>query len=388
MRKRQANIELARVVACFIVVMLHTITWFLTNTRLIENSLFIRCFLFDGVPIFWYIMGYFLFAKKDVTLGNRLKKTTLQLLLPAFAVMVFAQIWQEWILADFGKVNFFACLDLHSFDFHNLFGNILKRSASMTFGGHFWYIFAYLEVILWTPLLGYVCVDEPKANKVRRYLMLLAAIFVVYRDVSNISVLKINGDSYPINLYQILNTTLLSVLIGYETFLHREWIKSHASTIRWVGLATYIIACVMKFELSASYMRVDPMDDYFIGIDTVLGYLSSYGLFMAVYCTPIRENSTQEKFILHLGGKSLGIYLIHVCVYKKLAAVGIRNFFYTLYTKDPNNLLVEILCSIVYAVFVFIVTYVIVLILQSLKKLFKILFQKLKSLQRPTVISS
>lgn len=57
-------------------------------------------------------------------------------------------------------------------------------------------------------------------------------------------------------------------------------------------------------------------------------------------------------------------------------------------TKNPNNLLVEILCSIVYAVFVFIVTYVIVLILQSLKKLFKILFQKLKSLQRPTVISS
>lgn len=74
MKKRQADIEFARIVACFIVVCLHTITWFRTKETLIENSLFIRCFLLDGVPIFWYIMGYFLFAKQNVTLHSRLKK--------------------------------------------------------------------------------------------------------------------------------------------------------------------------------------------------------------------------------------------------------------------------------------------------------------------------
>lgn len=379
MKKRQANIELARIVACFLVICIHTVTWYTTEHGLLENSLLIRCFLTDGVSVFWYIMGYFLFANPNASHTRRMKKTFTGLLLPAFAVMVFSQIWQDWILADFGEVSFLSCLDMHSFDPHNLFGNILTWNSNMTFGGHLWYIFTYVQVLLWAPLLSFVCNGGEKATKCRRYLMLLCALYIVNRDISNIFTLSINGSTYPVSVYTVINPTLLFVLIGYETYLHRDTVKKCASLFKWCGIICFIGFNLLKYSYSLHDLRIDTSDSYFLGISTVSGYLASYGLFLALLCCDFRPDSKTEKTVLHLGSKTLGIYLIHGCVFRKTNALGLRDLVYTLYTRHPENLLIEVVCTLVYAVCVFLICYLIVLALQFVKRLLVSLYRSLRS---------
>lgn len=346
---------------------LHTITWYTTKDELLTNSLLIRCFLTDGVPVFWYIMGYFLFINSKATLGKRLKKTAQTLLLPAFGVMLISQIWQDWILADIGEVSFLSCLDLHSLDLHNLISNILRWDSGMTFGGHFWYIFSYLQVILWTPLLKNIFVNEPGANRCRYYLMLLSFLYILNRDISNLFTVTVGGHAYSMTVYSIINPTLLFVFIGYETYLHKEWLLDHAKIIRVCGFGAFVVFNLVKFFLSEHFMSVDPSDSYFLGIGNLITYLASYGLFAAILCLNIPQDTIREKMILKISGKTLGIYLIHGLVYRKFQAIGIRDLIYAPYFKTPI-LPVELFCTLVYAAIVFFACYVILLLVEVINR--------------------
>ncbi|MBQ6840345.1 MAG: acyltransferase family protein [Oscillospiraceae bacterium] len=373
-KKRMASIELARIVACFFVICLHTVTWYTKGDTLLENSLFIRCFVVDPVPVFWYIMGYFLFANPDSSHTLRAKKTVSTLLLPAFGVMIFSQVWQDWILADIGQVSFLSCLDMHSFDLHDLLGNILVWKADMALSGHLWYIFSYVQVLMWAPLLSFMCADTPKANKCRRYLMILTALYVINRDVQHLGVLTIQDQTYPLTIPTVISTTVLFVLMGYETYQNREWFGKNARWLQWCGAVGFVLFALLKYALSVHDMRIDTSDTYFLGTSTICGYLASYCLFVALYCTPFKADSKAERMVLHLGSKSLGIYLIHLCVVRKFEAIGLRGKAYTFYRRMPDNLLIEILSTVAYAVLVFAVSYAIVMVFHMLKQLLKRIF--------------
>lgn len=377
-KKRMPNIELARIIGCFVVICIHTVTWYVAGGELLSNSLLLRCFFADGVPIFWYIMGYFLFSNPNTTLVKRLKKTGTQLLLPAFAVMVFSQIWQDWVLADIGQVSFLSCLDMHSFDVKNLFGNILNWSSKMTFGGHLWYVFSYVQVILWTPLLAFICTKDPKATKCRRFVMLLAALYVLNQDIKNAVLLSGAAEEYPVKIVSVITPTLLFVLIGYEISIHKELIKKHSGWLKWGGILGFLAFNLLRYAGSARFMRINPSDSYFLDITTVPGYLSSICLFVGVLSMNFNPDSKISGVIRHLGSTTLGIYLIHGIVFRKMNAIGIRDWVYTLMRNHPDNLIAETVCTIAYAVAVFIVCYLIIMILRGLKMLVKGLYSRVK----------
>lgn len=375
--KRNANIEFARIIGCLIVVSLHICTWYISGDKILPNALLIRSFLNDGVPIFWYIMGYFLFSNPNASYKKRMLKTVKTLLLPAFGVMVFAQIWQDWVLAGWGKVNFFSCLDMHSFDAHNLFGNILRWSSDMTFGGHLWYVFSYVEVLLWVPLLKYICINDVKANKYRRYLMLLTVLFVIKRDISQITNIVINGQTYTITIPTVFSPTLLYVLLGYEVSLYKRQIKDNAKWLFWSGLVCYGGGNLAKYAISSYLMSISTSKTHFVGISSTFAYLASLGLFIAMLCLPIKPGSRFERVVLNLGSSTLGIYLIHTCVYRKLNALGLRKVIFS-GVSEAENLPLEILCTIVYALIVFGVSYLLTMSYRAVKK--KVVLQHLKTL--------
>ena len=60
--KRDSSIELIRIVACMIVVLLHlSLNVFDEHHAQVDWSrLFEKCFLSDGVPLFYLIIGFFL----------------------------------------------------------------------------------------------------------------------------------------------------------------------------------------------------------------------------------------------------------------------------------------------------------------------------------------
>lgn len=241
----------------------------------------------------------------------------------------------------------------------------------MTFGGIFWYVFTYVQVILWVPLLSFICVNDRKANRCRYYVMLLAAVYIINSDISNIAVLTINGDSYPATVYSIITPTLLYVLIGYETYVHRETIQRYSGWLKWLGLLSFVCFNLLKYTLAVRDMRIDSKDSYFLDIYTVNGYFASYGLFITILCTKLSEDTKTTQIIRHFGSKTLSIYLIHGCVFRKMNAVGIRSAVYSSHANHPDNLIIEILCTLLYTIIVFIVCYLIVCAYQFIKRQFK-----------------
>lgn len=371
---RILGIEVIRIVACFIVVCLHTITWFRTPSRIIENSLFIRCFLMDGVPLFWLIMGFFLFRNPNITLWGKLKKTAHDLLFPAFLVMLVAQIWKDWIVAGGIGEGFLSCLDFHSFDAKNLFGNIIKWKSDMTYGGHLWYVFSYVIVILWMPLLRCICVDEPKANKCRQYVMLLTALSILNSDARHLLRPYMN---WTLVIQHIISPTLLYVMLGYELSRFYDAILLNAKKVRIVGFLSWFCFCILKSVLVIHDVRISRYDIYFLGIGTSLGFLSSISLFLALVTFNFKDmpRFTQD-WIRKIASTTLGIYLIHTLVYRKVNALGIRDWFYSPYTHDTTNLFVEIGCSLSYATFIFVLCCAFVMLLRCVRRSISTVFSR------------
>lgn len=68
MKNREVSFELIRLIACFIVICLHTSSWYIVDGQIDYSNLLIKCFLQDAVPLFWFIMGYFLFVRNKTFL--------------------------------------------------------------------------------------------------------------------------------------------------------------------------------------------------------------------------------------------------------------------------------------------------------------------------------
>lgn len=103
-KKKDINIELVRIVACLIVISLHVSQSYIIDNTLDKGRLLLRCLFIDGVTLFWFIMGYFLFKK---TFKENLKRTITKILIPGILTIVLTQIFYEWII---GTSSLITCI--------------------------------------------------------------------------------------------------------------------------------------------------------------------------------------------------------------------------------------------------------------------------------------
>lgn len=154
------NIEIVRIVAIFIVIALHISLPYIENDLVVYDRLLIKSFLLDAVPCFWLIMGFFLFNGRSFR--YKLKNALVKIALPSFLVMLLSQIFASWI---YSQSSIIYCLKNINIDVINLFSNIIKWNAGMILCPHLWYVFEYLKIILWYPLLKYLCVNNENQKK-------------------------------------------------------------------------------------------------------------------------------------------------------------------------------------------------------------------------------
>lgn len=60
-KERDVSIELVRIIACLIIVGVHTLLSAQINGSYSNRRIFLSCLFADGVAIFWMISGCFLF---------------------------------------------------------------------------------------------------------------------------------------------------------------------------------------------------------------------------------------------------------------------------------------------------------------------------------------
>lgn len=359
--KRDVTFELIRIVACFIVICLHTSTWYISGGSIDSQALLIKCFLQDAVPLFWFIMGYFLFRSKNFS--KLFKKAFYQVIIPAFIVMLCSQILAPWL---YGKATLMQCLVQPHIDYKNLFGNIIQWKASMTLCGHLWYIFSYIKVILWFPLISYVCTQDEKTKIARYFLFLLTIIGVLITDIQQFVTLPIG----TIKPFMILDNSLFYVLLGYEISTRKQTIEENKKKIIPIGGVLFFLANIARYYLTKKLYMHNPSNDYFMHINSIDSFISSISLFLVLLCifSSFNFNDNYKNFILSISSKTFYIYLIHRGLYEKLENIGLKRY---IYSWSNRSFLTDICVMVIYAAIVFLISLLFAYMITTLVNLVK-----------------
>ena len=360
---RDYSIDLMRVVACILVVTMHlSLQVFNEYYHEVDWSrLFEKCFFTDGVPLFFMITGFF------ITNGRNYKKiwkgTFLKVLLPSFIYVLFAQVFYMFII---NKESFVWCLK-------NLFTNLnLKGIAQSVLTAdvipinslcaHLWYIYSYVKIILWVPIVWLVCKEEKIPKIARRMILIFGIAQMLLVDIQKFFTLPFG----KIALMQYVDRELIYVLLGYELFINKDKIKNNKK-LCIASLCCFIIINVIRYKLENHYMVINSFyniidrDNFLEWRYTVLNIISGVLLFIILYSIELK-NEKFNKIILNISQKTFGIYLVH---YLLIAKVDLYKF------DKIGTLPREIFYILISVPITFIASYIVVAIIQIAKRKIK-----------------
>lgn len=355
MSKKRSNItvEFIRIVATFIVIMVHTASWYTAQGKILNTEGMIYAFLQDAVPIFWYIMGLFLFRQGN-TFQKSLVRTTTRVLLPALVLAVTVAVLAPWLE---GKGSFISCLSFSHVNWLDMLGSITRSSTSgLPLSGHLWFVFSYARIILWFPLLRFICVDEPKANFARRYLLALIILAEVVGDLQQFVALPTG----VLKIFTILDSNLLYVVLGYELSLHLEKLRRRKILVMVVGFAAFFLANLSRFLITKWFFDHGNANTSFMHIEHIVSVVSSMGLMAALLMIELR-NDKINNIILAVSSYSFPMYLVHRAVYTKLNALGVRAL---VYSPLSANAVTKLLATVSYGLIVFAVTLAVAVVMR------------------------
>ena len=358
--KRDISIDLIRIVACLSVIATHLCLQVLNQcyNRIDWSRLLEKSFLTDGVPLFFIITGFFLVNGRSY---KKIWKSTIKkILIPTLIFVLFTQVFYLFIV---NKESFIYCIQNFNINAIGIINAILKADVSYLNStcAHLWYIFSYIKIVIWIPILWLVCKNTREANLARRIMMILSFLNLVLDDVQKFITLPIG----EIHLLNMIPTEILYVLLGYELFAHKEKIKNNKK-IAIISLIGFFAINFLRYKIEMQYMVLNYLTDIVGRINfmewrnTSINIFSAIFLFCFLYSFEIK-NEKLSKIILWISNKTFGIYLIHYVILPK---IDLYKF------EKIEKFIFEILYLAIGLVVTFIISIAIVWSIQTLKNLF------------------
>ena len=245
-REHDYNIDLIRIFAIFAVIGYHIA---LTTYNVYEvgvdwSRLFTKAWIQDGVGLFFIITGFFLANGKSY---KQILKTTLKkVVLPAFICMCICQFFNEWIL---NKDTFMNCLtNIDVGDFTAMLTAIFAGDthAVLPIAAHLWYIFAYIEIMIFMPVFQLVCKPNNETKCVRYVLIFMCFMNMLVKDIQKFYV---NPIVHYFTVFSMIGPHMMMVLIGYELCLYKDKIKENKKIIISFGHILWAIVKVLRYKL-------------------------------------------------------------------------------------------------------------------------------------------
>lgn len=359
--KRDISIDFIRIIACLSVILTHLCLQVLNQcyNRIDWSRLLEKSFLTDGVPLFFMITGFFLVNGRSYK--KIWKNTVKKILFPSFLFVIFTQIFYLFIV---NKESFLYCIKNFNLNLIGIVQCVLKGDVSYLNGicDHLWYIFSYIKIVIWIPILWLVCKENPNSKLARKIMIILEVIKLILADVQRFIVLPVIGE---INIFSIIPTEILYVLLGYELFVHKDKIKKNKK-ICVISLIGFFVINFLRYKIEMQYM----VNNYFTDITgrinfmewryTFINVISGLCLFMFLYSFEIK-NDKLSKIILWISNKTFGIYLVHYLI---LAKIDLYKF------EKIEKFIFELLYLFIGLIVTFIISIVIVWMLQKIKDLF------------------
>ncbi|MBE6002720.1 MAG: hypothetical protein E7232_01330 [Lachnospiraceae bacterium] len=421
---RDLNVELLRIIACLMVIMIHVRPFPFSGTTLRDAVIFINVMNGPAVAAFFLISGFFISPKQ--TLSHIILRFIKGVILPT-AVFVFCLgLIRPWIdTPDMGLLQ--SILNSQPLA---MFSDMLQGFLAFDtvrfgiYADHLWYIFSYASIMFWMPvILALVKHDETIVLK----LMLLIGIF--HYTLVNLSALVI----LPIGIYmpETIGKPALYTIAGY---LFYSWIKKVRSTYQIAGIEKphaenvkgksdtlstpdismaahdtltsffrtnsavllffllFVFFSLLLFFLQKHvYMQglmtgrsVDELntDYYFTSWSGFLCALQTTAFAGAVLLLPLRLHKSagsndypaSARLISTLGGYTFYIYLIHYIFTNHFRAIGFEDTLKAMFGESSFGL---IMYTLSYSVFVFLLCASLIFIYRKLWKTILCLFQKI-----------
>lgn len=280
MNNRNHSIDILKFICSILVVFIHT-GWRYRNEFLPVT----RC----AVPCFFIISGYLLFDKEKQTIKpERLKRNIIHVIKISFWATLFFIIWKELlhITSSDGHIWIPSIKSMKNWVFLN----------ENPFGGHLWYLFAYLYVLLIIMLV----------NKYNIWKQLY--FFVPLLLAPHIILLFSNQNLSYIYVRNFLFTGLPFFAIG--TMIKSKLIINVNKNKRNKAI---LIACIILFSITSLLERSFLLS---VGKPFVRElYISSIILAVSLFLLALSFESKQKTWLSVIGEKdSLYIYIFHPVV--------------------------------------------------------------------------
>ena len=227
---------------------------------------------------------------------------------------------------------------------------------------HLWYIFSYVKIIIWIPVLWLVCKEEKTPKLARRMILVFGIISCIITDIQRFVTLPNIG---AIKVFNFVDREIIYVLLGYELFIHKDKIKNNRK-VCIISLIGFGLVNIMRYKIEMQYMVANYFTDI-VGREnfmewkyTCLNIISGLCLFMFLYSFELK-NEKLNKIILWISDKTFGIYLIHYLI---LAKIDLYKF------EKIERFYFEIIYLVVGIIVTAILSTIIVCIIKEIKKLF------------------
>jgi len=389
---RDLNVELLRIIACLMVIMIHVRPFPFSGTTLRDAVVFINVMNGPAVAAFFLISGFFISKKQ--TLSHIVLRFLKGVILPT-AIFVFCLgLIRPWIdTPGMGLLQSIMSSQPLAILSDMLQGFLAFDTVRFgIYADHLWYIFSYASIMFWMPvILTLVKHDETTALK----LLLLIGVF--HYTLVNLSALVV----LPFGIYlpEAMGKPALYTIAGY---LFYSWIKKVRAIEQPLTknkrlpllffLMFIILSTVLFFLQKHVYTQglmigrsVDELntDYYFTSWSGLICALQTVSLAGFVLLLPLKlqyksgfssvssantdngsfKDQTKQSscsiavpysavgmLISTLGGYTFYIYLIHYVFTNHFRATGLEATFKGFFGETSLGL---ILYSLVYSLFIF-----------------------------------
>lgn len=237
-----------------------------------------------------------------------------------------------------------------------LFFNVFKINNGVA---HLWYIFEYLKIILWLPILSLFCSKTKKDEKIRRYVITIGLIYMLLNSVQ----MFLTGTT-EYTPFIISTTAIIQVLIGYELSIkEKSLFANNKNKTMKVGIVLFVIGITARFLLQIFLYNKFLNPEYLLHTGRITNITSSLGIFL--FIKSIQINEKLHNIIKYIASNTFYIYLIHYPLIMKLDSIGIKEI---ILRKFSTNFIDEFLFNLVYAMIIFFICFVIIIIIKQLKK--------------------
>ena len=353
--KRNPSVELMRIFACLIVLACHCNLLMAGSDYDSFYRHFITGILSDGVAIFWMITGFFITKSSDYK--KLWRRTLTKIIIPVILLYIV-----DLFLADFllGKCTFTVSLSGGVDNILNYIISIIHFEPPNNTMGHTWYVFAYIIIILITPVLKSFAlyISEDKRRQIL-FLTLSGAIFVLNDILMN------QFAEFTFHGAGVIIPSAILIMWGYIIYLNKELLT------RKIFIPLYPIIFV-AVNLVRTYLMT------LIDSDTgnLFVWYTSFGIINAVtviaFCLSVVKSSEptrNHRFICFIAGTTYGIYLIHPLIQETAKSLGVFDFLYESMTSVMPEPAYYVIALLITTLGSFIICLIIILLLKLLGKL-------------------